>query len=185
MGVCPVRADDWIGMNAVATRACLDTSRVIELYKDMVYSIALTHTKSRLDAEDVFQEVFLIYHRKQPQLRDAEHCKSWLIVTTINCARQVSYSSWQRKVVPLHEQSDTQLLDDSFHFRSEEQDLVFAALQELPAKYRTVLHLFYFEDLSLAQIAQALGIEVGTVKVQLFRGRALMRDKLKGEYFND
>ena len=172
-------------MNVVAEEAGLDTSNAIALYKDMVYAIALTHTKNRADADDVFQEVFLTYHRKQPSFNDAEHRKAWLIVTTVYCARQLTTSSWRKKVIPLHEQAESQQDDHRFHFRTEEQDLVFTALQELPTKYRTVLHLFYFEDLSIAQISLMLGIEVGTVKVQLFRARALMRDKLKGEYFDE
>jgi len=172
-------------MNAVATETCPDTSRIIALYKDMVFGIALSHTSNRIDAEDVFQEVFLAYHRKQPRFDDIERRKAWLIVTTINCARQITSSTWSKKVVPLREQVDIPAGEERFRFRTEEQDMVFAALQELPTKYRTVLHLFYFEDLSISQISQILGIEAGTVKVQLYRGRALMRDKLKGEYFDD
>jgi RNA polymerase sigma-70 factor (ECF subfamily) len=155
----------------------------------MVYGIALTHTGNRSDAEDVFQEVFLVYHRKQPSLEGDERCKAWLITTTLNCARQLTASSWRRKVVPLYESTvdgrDEERDGDRFAFRTEEQDAVFAALQQLPRKYRSVLHLFYFEDMSVAQIALALGIEAGTVKVQLSRGRAQMRERLKGEYFDE
>ena len=171
-------------MSAVTGETSLDTSRIIALYKDMVYGIALTHTNNRVDAEDVFQEVFLTYHRKQPHFTDSEHRKAWLIVTCINCAKQINASSWRRKVILTHEESGPPVKDEQFSFRTEEQDMVFAALQELPAKYRTVLHLFYFEDLSLVQIAQALGLETGTVKVHLSRGRVQMRDRLKGEFFH-
>jgi RNA polymerase sigma-70 factor (ECF subfamily) len=178
-------------MNAVATEVCLDTAQAIARYRDMVYGIALTHTKNRSDAEDVFQEVFLVYHRKQPPFDDGERRKAWLITTTLYCAKQLTMSSWRRKVVPLHEVALDGQPDDSFHFRTDEQDAVFAALQELPSKYRTVLHLFYFEDMPIAQIASTLDIEAGTVKVQLSRGRAQMRSKLaglkelKGEYFDE
>jgi RNA polymerase sigma-70 factor (ECF subfamily) len=172
-------------MNAEVKPVCLDTTQVVSRYRDMVYSIALTHTHSRTDAEDVFQEVFLVYHRKQPLFSDDERRKAWLIVTTLNCAKQLVANSWNRKVVPLHEEASEGSADDDFHFRTAEQDAVFTALQELPHKYRTVLHLFYFEDMSIAQISSVLGVEAGTVKVQLSRGRAQMRDKLKGGYFDD
>ena len=167
-------------MNAVATRACLDTSQVVAQYKDMVYGIALTHTRSRVDADDVFQEVFLAYHRKQPLFESAERRKAWLITTTLYCAKQLASSSWRRKVVPLYDQALDEQPGEAFGFRTDEQDMVFAALQELPTKYRTVLHLFYFEDQSIAQIASALAIEAGTVKVQLSRGRAQLRERLEG-----
>lgn len=172
-------------MNAVAKEIRMDTSSTVALYKDMVYGIALTHTNNRVDAEDVFQEVFLTYHRKQPSFDNAELRKAWLIVTTINCAKRVVSGTWQKKVVPLHEDAEHARIDDRFHFRTDEQDMVFSALQELPTRYKTVLHLFYFEDLSVIQIGTLLDLEVGTVKVQLSRGRAMMRDRLKGEYFDD
>jgi RNA polymerase sigma-70 factor (ECF subfamily) len=172
-------------MNATAAKAGLDTAQAIARYRDMVYGIALTHTGNRSDAEDVFQETFLVYHRKQPLFDGEERRKAWLITTALNCSRQLTQGSWRRKVVPLYEQDIEGRPDDRFHFRTDEQDLVFSALQELPGTYRTVLHLFYFEDMSIAQIASTLGIEAGTVKVQLSRGRARMRDRLKGAYFDE
>lgn len=169
-------------MNAVEEKDSLNTAQIIDLHKNMVYAIALTHTKNKVDADDVFQEVFLNYHRKHPIFTDDEHRKAWLIVTCINCAKQINTSSWQRRVVLTQGDPDTPTTEERFTFRTEEQDMVFTALQELPLKYRTVLHLFYFEDLSVAQISSVLGIEAGTVKVQLTRARAQMRDRLKGEY---
>jgi RNA polymerase sigma-70 factor (ECF subfamily) len=180
-----IRADDWKDMNAVAMKVHPDTSQVIALYQDMVYAIALTHTRNRSDAEDVFQEVFLAYHRKQPCFDDDERRKAWLIVTTLNCSKQVTTGSWRSKVVPISEDLIDRRADDSFHFRTDEEDAIFGALQELPSRYRIVLHLFYFEDMPISQIASVLDIEAGTVKVQLSRGRAQMRDMLKGAYFNE
>jgi RNA polymerase sigma-70 factor (ECF subfamily) len=172
-------------MNAATTMARPDTSQVIARHRDMVFAIALTHTRNRSDAEDVFQEVFLAYHRKQPAFDDDERRKAWLIVTTLNCSRRITTGSWRNKVVPISGGVLDEQTDDGFHFRTDEQDAVFYALQELAPHYRTVLHLFYFEDMSVAQISAVLGIEVGTVKVQLSRGRAQMRDRLKGEYFHE
>jgi len=189
VGFCSfVPSVDWIRVNAVAKEVCPETIHMISRYKDMVYGIALTHTRNKQDAEDVFQEVFLTYHRKQPSFNTDERRKAWLIVTTINCARQITSSSWQKKVIPLHEQiaeqHNVRTGEEQFRFRTEEQDMVFEALQELPARYKSVIYLHYFEDLSIAQISSILGIESGTVKVQLYRGRVLMREKLKGEYFH-
>jgi len=180
-----VASIDWVGMNALAKEVATDYESVIARYKDMVYGIALSHTRNRSDAEDVFQEVFLVYHKKQPRFESSERQKAWLIVTTINCARQITTSSWQKKVVLIREQLEDRDANEQIRFRTDEQDTVFLALQELPARYKTVLYLHYFEDLSVTQISKTLGIEVGTVKVQLFRGRALMRERLKGEYFNE
>jgi len=163
----------------------MSTQELVRTYKDMVYAIALTHTDRRPDADDVFQEVFLAYHRKQPQFPSEERRKAWLIVTTINCARQIVGSSWSRKVIPFAEQEGEAPSDDTFRFASDDQDLVFQALQKLPDSYRTVLFLFYFEDLPVAQIAATLGMQPGTIRVQLSRARAQIRSLLKGAYFNE
>jgi len=84
-------------------------------------------------------------------------------------------------VVPLFDE-DAIADDGGFPFSSDAEDALYTALQELPTQYRSVLHLFYFEDLSIASIASLLGIQSGTVKVQLSRGRAQLRAAL--ESFN-
>ncbi|MEA4944312.1 MAG: sigma-70 family RNA polymerase sigma factor [Propionicimonas sp.] len=161
-----------------------DTHLVVERYESMVYGIALTHTSCRGDADDVFQDVFLAYHRRQPPCRSEEHRKAWLITTTLNCARKVAGSSWRTRVVPLTPQ-DAERIPEQFRFASDEQNVLFKALRSLPENYRTVLHLFYFEDLSIAGIAALLGLEAGAVKMRLSRGRALMRDQLQGGLFDE
>jgi RNA polymerase sigma-70 factor (ECF subfamily) len=151
----------------------------------MVYGIALTHTQCRGDADDVFQEVFLAYHRGQPRLRSEDHRKAWLIATTLNCAKRVAGSSWRTRVVPMTVGAVEQSMPPAFRFATEEQDAVFRAMKAVGEDYRIVLHLFYFEDLPVAQIAGLLSLEPGAVKMRLSRGRSLMRDQLKGALFNE
>ncbi|MDR3052568.1 MAG: sigma-70 family RNA polymerase sigma factor [Coriobacteriales bacterium] len=165
-------------MNVAASVAEKSMQTVVESYKNMGFSIALTHTHNVEDANDVFQEVFLTYWRRQPAINSEEHRKAWLITTALNCSLKVTSSSWSRKVVPLLDAQHPAQQECSFHFRTDEEQALFDALSGLPAKYRTVLHLFYFEDMPVAQIAATLQIEAGTVKVQLSRGRALLREQL-------
>lgn len=166
-----------------------DTQAVVERHEAMVYAIALTHTSCRGDADDVFQDVFLTYHRKQPECRSEEHLKAWLITTTLHCARRLAASSWRTRVVPLAPGDAADLTPDNFHFATDEQDAVFRALAAVPETYRTVLHLFYFEDLTIGRIAQVLDLTPGAVKMRLSRGRGLMRDHLSephlGGLFDD
>jgi RNA polymerase sigma-70 factor (ECF subfamily) len=158
---------------------------MVDRYGSMVYGIALTHTRCRPDADDVFQEVFLAYHRRQPRCRSEQHRKGWLIVTTINCAKQAAQNSWRTRVVPMTAQDMEAAMPPQFEFATETQDAVFQALSQLPPDYRIVLHLFYFEDLPTAEIAQVLGLEIGAVKMRLSRGRGLMRDRLQGAMFDE
>ncbi len=158
----------------------LATSDAVEEHAQMLYAICLTHTRCVADAGDVFQDVFLTYHRKQPSCADAEHLKAWLIRTALNCARRVASDSWRTRVVPL-----TPALADGLvgvaQFRTPEQIAVFQALSELPETYRSVLHLFYIEDQPIAEIALALELEPGAVKMRLARGRVMLREALKEE----
>lgn len=166
----------------------METHEVVSLYRNMVYSIALTHTARHADADDVFQEVFLVYHRKRPLFASEERRKAWLITTTLNCARQQTGSTWAKKVVPLYGFEPSGLKPstaDDFQFATDQQDLVFSAMRKLSSIYRTVLHLFYFEDMSVASIAEALRLEPGTVRVQLSRARAQMKRLLEGANLNE
>jgi len=154
------------------------TGAVVERYKDMVYAIARTHTSNPGDADDVFQEVFLTYHRRQPVVNDEDHRQAWLITTTLNIARRVATSSWRTRVVPLRpELADAPSPD----FDTEQQTELFDALAGLPDNYRSVIHLFYFEDMPVARIATVLELAPSAVKMRLSRGRAMLRRQLAEE----
>jgi RNA polymerase sigma-70 factor (ECF subfamily) len=163
----------------------LSTQQVIARYQGLVYRIALTHTRCMGDADDVFQEVFLAYHRRQPEFGVEGQRKAWLITATLNCAKHQAGTSWRTRVIPLRPEDAERVAPAVFSFRTETQDAVFTALSRLPEQYRSVLHLFYFEDMSVAQIAGLLGLTEGSVKMRLTRGRNLMRSTMLGGLFND
>lgn len=152
----------------------------MDTYQNMVYRIALTHTGNRSDADDAFQQTFLVYFSKSRTFHEEEHRKAWLIRTAINCSRKITASSWKKKTAPFVDGPD-----HTFHFALEEEDMVYTAINSLPIKYRTVIHLHYFEELSAEEIAGALKMKSGTVRMQLLRGRDLLREKLKGDYFDE
>jgi RNA polymerase sigma-70 factor (ECF subfamily) len=161
------------------------THQVVERYQTMVYAICLTHTRCRGDADDVFQEVFLTYHRKQPPCHDDEHRKAWLIATTLMVARRVATTSWRTRVVPLRPDAAELDAPQVFRLPRLDQDDLFQALSGLPEAYRSVIHLFYFEDLAIAQIATVLDLEPGAVKMRLSRGRTMLRQALTKENSHD
>ena len=161
-------------MKNQSSRADDCRERIIHDYADLVYRLAFAGTKNRADADDIFQEVFLIYFRVKPQFNDEEHRKAWLIRTTINCSLRVVDSTYRKRTVPMDEMEE-----GSFQFQSKEENAVHLALRELPEKYRIVLQLFYFEDMSIDMISRTLRIKPGTIKVQLNRGREMMKAKLR------
>ena len=167
-------------MEALPLRAGGEMDSVIDRYQDMVYGLALTRTGNRADADDVFQEVFLAYYQCGKTFRDEEHRKAWLLRTTINQSRRVTSSSWRQKTVPLSEREDAPV-----QFREQSENEVWSALQSLAEDYRLPIYLFYFQELSTQEIAKVLAIRPGAVRMRLTRGREQLREKLKGEFFEE
>ena len=150
-----------------------DIERVFHQYADMVYRLAFSQTQNRSDADDVFQEVFLRYMRRAGAFESEEHEKAWLLRVTVNCSRKLWRSAWFRRTVAL---------DESVTFDMPEETGVARALLQLPQKYRTVIHLFYYEDMPVAKIAETLGMKESAVRTRLTRARELLRKRLKGDF---
>lgn len=146
---------------------------IIEKYFNMVYKLALAQARSVHIAEDITSDVFLKYMETNKAFESEEHIKSWLLRVTINASHSVFSSSWFKKTVPLEETLEACGIP-------EEESEVYLAVMNLPEKYRTVIHLFYYEDFSVLEIADILNSKESTVKSQLLRARALLKDSLKG-----
>lgn len=150
-----------------------DKRVVVEKYFDMIYKLALSQTKNRDSADDVVQEVFLRFLKSDKEFQSDEHIKAWLIRVTVNCCHNVFSNSWAQKTEPLTE---------DIVFDTEEKGDVYYAVLELPQKYRAVIHLFYYEDMSIEEISKALGSNQSTIKSQLSRGRKMLKNMLEGGY---
>lgn len=146
---------------------------ITEKYFDMVYKLAVSQTGDIHHGEDVTGSVFLKFIQSNKAFESEEHIKAWLIRVTINTARSIFSSSWHKKTVPLEE--------IPVEMPEEESD-VYLAVMSLPKKYRVVIHLFYYEDMSVKEISEALSTNPTTVRSQLHRGRAILKEKLKGDY---
>lgn len=146
--------------------------QVIRAYADMVYRLALAQTRSPSDADDIFQDVFLRYAEKAPEFQSEEHRKAWLLRVTVNRCRTHFRSGWLRRLVPLEAATAA--------VPAPEVSPLDEALSRLPAKYRTVVHLYYYENYSTEQIAEVTGQAASTVRSQLTRARDLLHDLLKG-----
>ena len=155
--------------------AAVSKEQLTEKYFNMIFKLALAQTKDKQHAEDVCQDVFVKFLNCDKEFESDEHAKAWLIRVTVNTSRSVFSSSWFKKTVPLSE-------GESLSFETQEKSDVFYAVGELPAKYRTVIHLFYYEEFSTQQIAKYLNTSENTVKSQLHRARGILREKLKGEF---
>ena len=149
--------------------------QVIRFYSDMVYRLAFARTGTRHDADDVYEEVFLRYLKKRPQFQSEEHRRAWLIRVTINCSNTFLSSIWQRK---------TQELPEDLPFRQQEDYQLYGYLQQLSVRYRSVIHLFYYEEMSVEEIGRLLHLKPSTVRTRLTRAREQLRQILKEEDYD-
>lgn len=137
-------------------------------YGPAVYRLAFARTGSRADGEDVMQEVFVRLLKARPDFTDEEHAKAWLLRVAANCANDLFRAPWRRREESLPETLPAP--------EEPEPGGVVEAVLALPPKYRAAVHLYYYEDLSVAEIARILGKSEGAVKSRLFRARALLRE---------
>lgn len=151
-----------------------ELSMDLDKYSNMVFRLAFARTKNSHDAHDILQEVFMKYMNNRKKFNNEEHKKAWLIKTTINCSKTLLTCAWFRKTVPL---------EDNLVDELKEKSEVYYAVLELPKKYRTVVHLFYYEDMSINEISSLLNINESTIKSQLHRARKLLKETLKEEDF--
>ena len=166
-------------MRTKKAEAEITAEEIIDRYADMVYRLAVSQAMNRTDADDIFQEVFVRLIRHVGDLRDMEHAKAWLIRVTINCTKKHFGQYWNKNVFPVEETEEVPKREEGFEQVEKKIDNpVMQAVSKLPPKYRGCVHLFYFEELSIKEIAQMTGQKESTVKSQLHRARKMLKEML-------
>ena len=152
---------------------------VIRRNSDMVYRLAYSLVKTRADADDIFQEVFLRYMQNAPAFQGAEHEKAWFLRVTMNCCKNFWKSPWTRRRVALEREEMEQ--GGLFCELDGDSAALVDAVKQLSKKYRIVIHLFYYEELSIEEIAKLTNAKASTVRTRLTRARRHLRSLLKEE----
>lgn len=142
-------------------------------YQTMVYKLVFVRMKNQQDAEDVFQETFIRLVKYNPIFKNEEHEKAWLLRVAINCCNDAFSQQKKHLSSELHENisNDDQIEDHS----------VLAVVGKLSDPYKTAIHLFYYEDLPIKEIALIMDQKESTVKSHLHRGKKLLKILLEKE----
>ena len=151
----------------------METQALAETYRDRLFAAAFQVCGNAADAEDAAQEALLRYHISEKQFESEQHIRAWLLRVAINCAKNLSRSFFRRNTVPLETYMET------LEFDSGESREIFREVMSLPEKYRLVIHLYYYEDYSVAEIGRILALTESNVKVRLSRGRQLLKKALQ------
>lgn len=148
-------------------------NHIVNTYSDTILRIAFHYTDNEYDAQDIAQNVFLSLLNKHLADLSEEELKAYIIRCAINKCRDFYRSKTRRKVIPLEEAQ---------HLAAEEKESVLEEVRALPAKYRGVVYLHYYEGYSLKQIGKILNISPNTAGTRLRRAREKLKKVLQEEY---
>lgn len=143
-----------------------------------LYMIALSFTKNHADAEDILQNTFLKLWKYNGNFENDEHIDKWLTRVCINESKNYIKLPF-RKNANLDDANELYTFDKTKDFD------VFNAVMSLPKKERTVIHLFYYEDLTVNEMAKMLDLKESAVKTRLHRARNKLKEILGDEWVNE
>lgn len=158
-----------------------DKNSFDELYDKyylMLFRTAYLILGNSYDAEDVTQDAFVSIYVNIKSLKDPDKLKPWMFSILKNSAYK-KYKNKKRELpdeeIQLKVDKETYTIEEEFVVKSEIQD----ALMSLNKKQREVIVLFYYNDLTIKEIASALGVFEGTVKSRLFKARKVLKKELE------
>ena len=147
---------------------------ILDTYGNSILQYAYTYLHNMSDAEEVLQDTLIQFLKTAPVFESREHEKAWLLRVAANMSKNRIRYNAVRKTDELQEELVAE--------QREDLSFVWDAVKSLPEKYREVIHLFYHEGYSTKQIADILGKNEATVRSDLHRGRAKLKELLKEEY---
>ncbi len=145
-----------------------DYEELLKEYSDMVTRLCVMHTGDMTDAEDVYQTVFFKLY-KELKKGVIPNPKAWLLRVTVNECSSLWRYRLRRNTLSLEDVSDIPVQPADRE--------IWQLVMELPPKYRDVIYLYYYEELTADEIAEVTKTRPSTVRSQLKRGR----EKLKGQ----
>lgn len=156
-------------------------NQIYEREYKRIFLIACSYMKNVADSEDVCQITFEKYIKHKPDFDCIEQEQAWFVKTASNTCKNLLELSWKKKTTLIYEDEILENLANNLE-RNEVVDGEYNLLvevQELPIKYREVIHLFYYEEYSVKEIAELLGLKVSAVTTRLERARKKLGDKLE------
>ena len=174
-------SDETLVMLSLAGEPSAYEALVIRYQKTVIAS-AITVSKNYFMAEDAAQDAFVTAWMKLNTLKEPSKYASWVCRIAKRCA--LNTISRYRSFLPLDAVESLNLADDGvdnpaeLYALSEERNEVNKSIEMLPEKVRRIIRLHYFDDLSIAEIADRMRISEGTVKRQLHDGRKRIRKEL-------
>ncbi len=151
-----------------------DFNRIVNSYSSMLLRICMHYTKNTTDAEDIVQATFLKLIEKDVIFDSTEHEKAWLIRVCVNLCKDNLKSIWNKKV-----DSIKYMEIELESYEIDEKFSMLSYIRTLPPKQKAAIYLFYYEDMTIKEIAISMGTNNNTVLSWLRRGRKTLEKLLK------
>lgn len=180
----PIKENDVVqenNMDSEAFKTC------IENHGKAVYSFCRYLTRERFDADDLYQQTFLVAFEKG-EISEVGNPRSYLITIAANLwnnmKRKKGWRAKRANIVYLQDEEMNQLADDRISvedamIKNEEAEAVRKLVDRLPDKLRIVLLMYYTEEMKLEEIATALQIPVGTVKSRMNQAKKRIKERME------
>lgn len=149
-------------------------ARLLDNYGNSILRLAYSYLHNMSDAEDILQDTLMKYLDSRPSLINSAHEKAWLMRVAANLSKNKIDYNRIRQTDELNENLTEQEHDDL--------SFVWDAVTELPEQYREVIHLFYYEGYTTREIARILKRKETSIRSDLHRGRAKLKEILKEAY---
>ena len=154
-------------------------------HQDFIFNVVSRYVRIEEEARDLTQDVFLKAYENIEKFRGESKISSWLYRIAYNLSMNWSERRSGRETQLDDELAETlaeppSLAEEIFE-REAQLARITAILAEMPEKYRAVISLYYFEEKSYQEIAEALGLPMNTMKIHLLRAKERLREKLCAE----
>lgn len=160
---------------SVAGEAANETAaRLMNQYGDSILRYAYSYLHNMSDAEEILQDTLLAYLVNKPAFANEAHAKAWLFRVAGNLSKnRIRYNGYR---------NHDELMEELIAEEKEDLRFVWEAVSQLPENYREVIHLFYQEGFTTAEIGAILGRREVTVRSDLSRARKKLKEILKEAY---
>ena len=159
-----------------------ELEHVMDTYGEYLLKMAYFYLRDRELAKDIVQEVFISFYEKS-NYQDQGKLRAYLTKLTVNRCKDY-LRSWSFRhlkfnkelVETIHTEHDRLILQ-------EEKSVIASAILVLPIKYREIILFYYYEELTMREIAAFLDLSENTVKTRMTKARILLKDKLSADYW--
>jgi RNA polymerase sigma factor (sigma-70 family) len=179
---------DQEGIKELQSNPDLAIETIMDMYGDEIKRLVFAYVKNSADTDDVTQEVFVTIYQKLNTFQGNSSLKSWIYSIAINKCKDY-LRSWHarnkrlrdRLITTSHTMKKDEITPEEQAIQKDHSSELFHTVMELPIKYREVIILFYFKELSTGEISQVLNMNEATVRTRLNRGRAKLKECLSSE----